>query len=195
VQARPEGGYTVANTPNPNSGRATFDRGQADSINPLGDNIGLMQRGMANRMISDYADSTQPRVVGAPSRLSTVLPDARWEGFKQALYERGVGRLTTTATRKQGSPGYFDQQDATPSYAEQLAAQGKQFHGFGKAVTDATDSDKVVASINGLKSAAQASKTAPLGSGLLPNDDPYASDIPGSSKAWITEQKHRLGMK
>ena len=41
------------------------------------------------------------------------LPESQWEGFKQALYERGVDKLRTSAAAHQGPRGYFDTQDTS----------------------------------------------------------------------------------
>lgn len=113
VQPMTSGGYQRAAQPNPNSGMATYARGQQDTTNPLGAGIGQMQRGMANRQAYDYEASTAPRATGAPNFINSVLPDARWEGLKQALAERGTDKLRTGAAAKWDAPGFFDLQTKT----------------------------------------------------------------------------------
>lgn len=80
----------------------------ANTGDPLGN--ALMARGLANRRASDYAAATRTRPLGAPAILNTVLPDRRWEGLKQALFDAGVGKLQTGARVGMGAPGFFDTQ-------------------------------------------------------------------------------------
>lgn len=69
-----------------------------------------MARAVANRQAADFAQSTAQRPIGAPAVINTVLPDARWEGLKQALADAGVGRIRTGARAGMGGPGFFDTQ-------------------------------------------------------------------------------------
>lgn len=126
MRALTSGGYEVGQRPNPNSGMATFKRGQqqaAQQTNPLGQGIDQQQRGMASRNAYDFEKSRESHAVGGPSTLSTVLPDARWEGVFQALQDRGVDKLATGAAKFGQAPGFFDTQSNANSPSMQALKQ------------------------------------------------------------------------
>jgi hypothetical protein len=126
LRALARGGYEVAQKPDPNSGMATFQRGQQQATqdtNPLGQGIDQQQRGMASRSAYDFDKSRETHAVGGPSTLNTVLPDARWEGVFQALQDRGVDKLASGAAKFGDAPGFFDTQNSSNSPAMQALKQ------------------------------------------------------------------------
>lgn len=124
------GGYERSTRPNPNSAMATFERRSQDGYqgggSALGAGIGQMLRGMENRRAEDLANA-QGSLARGVGTISTVLPDIRWEGLKQALYEAGVGRARTGARAGMGSPGFYDVQ--VPGQAKAYDPREAQFGG------------------------------------------------------------------
>lgn len=105
--------------------------------------VSLMQRGMAQRAAEQAAITRLPLAYGDaqldklpnnpgssvvrtrfdPSTVSQAatrggyLPDARWEGLKQALADAGVDRVRTGARAGWDAPGFFDTQTPQMKFA------------------------------------------------------------------------------
>lgn len=56
-----------------------------------------------------------------PRRFRNVLPDPRWEGLKQALFEAGVDRVQTGARAGYAPLGFFDTQETLNAAQQQRA--------------------------------------------------------------------------
>ena len=91
---------------------------------PLG--IGLMGRAMEQRQGVETAESTSDPFFRG---FHNTLPDARWEGLKQALFEAGVDRLrggnapgSNQLVGVTAQPHYFksDQQFVNPRTGQQM---------------------------------------------------------------------------
>lgn len=145
VSAMAQGGYAVAQRPNPNDAMSTYQRGQPgvpqSGMNPavtdtgesaLSANVGLMQRGQEARRAYDAAESQRN-----PTHNIGVAADPMWEAVKQSLYERGAGSLTedagrdsqyqgggeTAATRKSG---FYGSQRPSMNGLNDIARQQRQ---------------------------------------------------------------------
>ena len=162
--------------------------------------IGLMQRGMANRAtealarmqasqaqteeLPDYLPNNpgssfmqtqfDPTQVQQAATRGGYLPDPMWEGLKQAFHERGVDRIRTGAARGWDKPGFYDMQ--APGGIDVVKERE----------LEAKASPTPAQALEGLLKAPPASRT------LQPTNDPYASDVRGSSEAWINEQRRML---
>ncbi len=144
VSPNQTGGYTRDTRQNPNSGMATYQRNQQPTTQPtqgplLPPNV-ASQDPLGTRLqlagVKASQDSAYERSKDAASRgvatINTVLPDPKWAGLMQALFESGAENVKARGSGW-GTPGFFAQQDPNnlqrKALVEQLQAQDLNNYG------------------------------------------------------------------